>query len=52
MLADAYDAMTSDRPYRMALTKDEAIREIELCSGYQFDPDIAELFIKLLKNIS
>jgi HD-GYP domain-containing protein (c-di-GMP phosphodiesterase class II) len=39
-VADAYDAMTSDRVYRGRLTDDEAIAELARCSGTQFDPDI------------
>ena len=37
-VADAYDAMTSDRAYRGRLTPREAIEELERCSGTQFDP--------------
>ena len=43
-VADALDAMTSDRPYRRALTWLEARREIVLQSGLQFDPDVVEAF--------
>ncbi len=51
-VADAYDAMTSDRPYRKAMSKKEAIKEIKRCSGTQFDPKIASVFLeKVLKNI-
>jgi diguanylate cyclase (GGDEF)-like protein/putative nucleotidyltransferase with HDIG domain len=39
-VADAYDAMTSDRVYRGRLTDDEAIAELARCSGTQFDPEI------------
>ena len=39
-VADAYDAMTSDRVYRGRLTDDEAVAELERCSGTQFDPEI------------
>jgi diguanylate cyclase (GGDEF)-like protein len=44
-VADAYDAMTSDRPYRSALSREEAIAEIERCSGTQFDPDVVAAFL-------
>jgi HD-GYP domain-containing protein (c-di-GMP phosphodiesterase class II) len=39
-VADAYDAMTSDRVYRGRLSDDEAIAELARCSGTQFDPDV------------
>jgi HD-GYP domain-containing protein (c-di-GMP phosphodiesterase class II) len=48
-VVDAYDAMTEDRVYRKALSTGEAIKEIELNSGKQFDPNIAQLFINLIK---
>lgn len=44
-VADSFDAMTSDRPYRKALPLEKAIREIARCKGTQFDPEIAEVFI-------
>jgi diguanylate cyclase (GGDEF)-like protein/PAS domain S-box-containing protein len=47
---DAYDAMTSDRPYRKAKTHQEAVRELESCSGIQFDPHIVEIFVESLKR--
>jgi HD-GYP domain-containing protein (c-di-GMP phosphodiesterase class II) len=46
-VADAYDAMTSDRPYRPAMTRDEAVVEVERCSGTQFDPELARAFLAL-----
>jgi HD-GYP domain-containing protein (c-di-GMP phosphodiesterase class II) len=46
-LADAYDAMTSDRPYRPALTHEEAVAEVQRCSGTQFDPAVAAAFLSL-----
>lgn len=45
-LADAYDAMTSDLPYRKKLKKTAAIEEIIKCSGVQFDPNLAKIFIE------
>lgn len=44
-LADSYDAMTSDRPYRKGLPIDKAIEEIISCIGSQFDPELAKIFI-------
>ena len=43
-VADTLDAMTSDRCYRKALTLEDARREIERCSGTQFDPSIVRVF--------
>jgi putative nucleotidyltransferase with HDIG domain len=45
-VADAFDAMTSDRPYRRALSRDEALAEVERCAGTQFDPTIARVFLE------
>jgi putative nucleotidyltransferase with HDIG domain len=45
-VADTYDAMTTDRPYRKALTKETAIGELKRCSGIQFDREVVEAFIK------
>jgi HD-GYP domain-containing protein (c-di-GMP phosphodiesterase class II) len=45
-VTDSFDAMTSDRPYRAALTHEEAIAELERCSGSQFDPDVALVFLE------
>lgn len=47
-VADAYDAMISERPYRVAMTKKEAIQEIKDNSGTQFDPIIVEAFLKII----
>ena len=45
-VADAFEAMISERPYRKALSPDAAFAEIERCKGTQFDPKIAEIMIK------
>jgi putative nucleotidyltransferase with HDIG domain len=44
-VADAFDAMTSDRPYRKAMTRDRAVRELKACAGSQFDPEVVKAFI-------
>ena len=44
-LADAFDAMTSPRPYRAALTREQALAELEAGAGTQFDPWLVELFL-------
>ena len=46
-LADALDAITSDRPYRKARSFDAAREEILRCSGTQFDPNVVEVFLKI-----
>jgi putative nucleotidyltransferase with HDIG domain len=46
-LADALDAMTSDRPYRRAMSLEDAISEIERCSGKQFDPVMVSAFLRI-----
>lgn len=46
-VADAFDAMIPDRPYRLAMSKDEALREIERCAGTQFDPVVVNAFLKV-----
>jgi diguanylate cyclase (GGDEF)-like protein/PAS domain S-box-containing protein len=45
-IADSYDAMISERSYKSKMSKEEAIKEIKKCSGKQFDPEIAKIFIK------
>jgi len=49
-IADAYDAMTSDRPYRKALGQAEALRKIDRMSGAQFRPDLAAAFLDLMAD--
>ena len=47
-IADAYDAMTQDRSYRMRLDSSDAVAEILRCSPEQFDPEIVAAFIAVL----
>ncbi len=46
-VADAYDAMTSTRPYRRGLTAEEAIEELRRGAGRQFDPRVVEAFLRI-----
>ncbi|MCG2714067.1 MAG: HD-GYP domain-containing protein [Candidatus Omnitrophica bacterium] len=49
-VADSFDAMTTDRPYRPALVRDEAINEIKKLSGQQFCPRVADTFLELCQE--
>jgi HD-GYP domain-containing protein (c-di-GMP phosphodiesterase class II) len=49
-VVDAFDAMIKDRIYRKAMPESEAIREIVENAGTQFDPKIAEIFVRLLEE--
>jgi putative two-component system response regulator len=49
-VADAFQAMTSDRPYRRALSKTEALKEVKSYSGSQFDPIVADVLLKLIRS--
>lgn len=48
-LADVYDALTSDRPYRKRMSPEKAIRVIEAGLGTQFDPEIGRVFIEMMR---
>ena len=49
-IADVFQALTSNRPYRKAFTKDEAVRIMKEGAGSQFDPKIVKVFLKLIKD--
>ena len=49
-IADTFDAMTSDRPYRKALSKEQALAELEKYKGTQFNQFLAEVFISIMKE--
>ncbi|MBO8158132.1 PAS domain S-box protein [Thermosyntropha sp.] len=49
-VVDAYDAMTSDRSYRKALSVETALAEIKRNAGIQFDPEVVEIFIELIRS--
>jgi HD-GYP domain-containing protein (c-di-GMP phosphodiesterase class II) len=48
-IADAFDSLTSDRPYRKKVGDAEALREINNCKGTQFDPEVVEAFSAVIK---
>lgn len=47
---DAYDAMTHARVYKGAVSMEDALREIERCSGTQFDPAITKIFVQIIRK--
>lgn len=49
-VADSYDAMTNERPYKKVLDKDTAVKELIKGKGTQFDPDIVDIFIEKVLN--
>ncbi|MCE5284964.1 MAG: GAF domain-containing protein [Pelosinus sp.] len=49
-IIDAFDAMTNDRPYRKALPYEHALKELQRFAGSQFDPELVEPFVKLVKS--
>lgn len=48
-VVDAYDVMTSDRPYKTPRTSEQALCEIEQCAGTQFDPAVASAFVEMIR---
>lgn len=49
-IADSYDAMVTDRPYRKAMPPEAALEEIEACSGFQFDKELVPVFLQLVRE--
>lgn len=49
-VADAYDAMTSERCYQQGMSSVSAVKELQRCSGTQFDPHIVEVFVRLVQT--
>jgi putative nucleotidyltransferase with HDIG domain len=49
-VADAFDAMTSNRPYRLAKSFEEGLSELERCRETQFDPEVVDIFVELFRN--
>lgn len=49
-IADAYDAMTNDRPYRRAMSREEGFAELRKGAGTQFDPELVTRFIKMIEG--
>ncbi len=49
-VVDAFDAMTNDRVYRKALSRNKAIEELVSNSGTQFDPSIVDIFVRILSH--
>ncbi|MCL5958055.1 MAG: GAF domain-containing protein [Chloroflexi bacterium] len=49
-VVDAWEAMTSDRPYRRGMSQQEAAEELRMNSGAQFDPELVELFLSILEK--
>lgn len=50
-IADAMDAMASDRPYRASQPRDRILAELEQCAGTQFDPNLVEIVLRLARSV-
>jgi two-component system, cell cycle response regulator len=51
LVCDAFDAMTSERPYAAALSPQEALDELQRCAGTQFDPVVVEAFLAVAREL-
>jgi HD-GYP domain-containing protein (c-di-GMP phosphodiesterase class II) len=49
-VADSFEAMTSDRPYRSGIDAEEAIAELERCAGAQFDAQVVDALVALIRS--
>ena len=49
-VADSYDAMTANRPYRKAMSRAQAIEQLQKGRGTQFHPDVIDVFLDIIKN--
>ncbi|MFZ2330657.1 MAG: HD domain-containing phosphohydrolase, partial [Atribacterota bacterium] len=49
-IVDAYQAMTNERPYRRAMSKEEAVEELRRRRGSQFDPQLTQKFIEMITS--
>jgi diguanylate cyclase (GGDEF)-like protein/PAS domain S-box-containing protein len=47
-IADSFDAMTNDRPYRKAISVEESLEELKQCAGSQFDPELVDIFVHMM----
>ncbi len=50
-VADSFEAMLAERPYRQGMSKEDAVKELKKCSGTQFDPQIVESFLKIVDKL-
>lgn len=51
-VADAYEAMTADRPYRSRMSADESVGELKRLTGRQFDPDVVDAFLRVRSQVT
>lgn len=49
-IIDAYDALTNDRPYRKAMSHQQAVQELKRCAGTQFDPSLVSKFLRFIED--
>ena len=50
-IVDAYDAITNDRPHSSARTRNAALNELRRCAGTHFDPNLVEVFVRLMSRV-